>query len=301
MAGLLFLLVACSCSGALLRDPRARPALPWTAPPAEAFQLPSLPFPSTPAAPAASDVPKLGAAALAQLQREGYLVVENFAPGAVVEHFNHDIDELRADKRFAVAGVGEAATNRVDNTVRECEQCFVYPRGKQSRDLQQLYAWIEGLREELHAGGGTPIDALFTEGLLAYYPNGGYYRRHVDAAPGTTSALRAWSFLIYLNRDWSEADGGKLRIFTDGGGEEAPAGVTPSFFDVSPRAGTLVVFDSTRVPHEVLETSSPRRAVVGWFSRPPEGSGGRRKLISALAAAVGVTAAVKFGLSNGSE
>ena len=39
-------------------------------------------------------------------------------------------------------------------------------------------------------------------------------------------------------------------------------GAPPSFVDVSPRAGTLVVFDSSRVPHEVLETTSPRRAVV---------------------------------------
>ena len=48
-----------------------------------------------------------------------------------------------------------------------------YPRGKQSRDLQLLYSWIEGLRTDLHAGGGMPLDGLLTEGLLAYYPNGG--------------------------------------------------------------------------------------------------------------------------------
>lgn len=300
MAGLLFVL-ATGCSGTLLQVQQAQepkpPALLGPAP-AEAFQLPSLPFPSSPAGvPAAADVPQLGAAALAQLQRDGFLVVEGFAPGAVVDAFNRDIDELRADKRFAVAGVGEARQNRVDDTVRVCEQCFVYPRGKQSRDLQLLYSWIEGLRTDLHAGGGMPLDGLLTEGLLAYYPNGGYYRRHLDAGPGTNFAQRAWSYLIYLNKDWSEADGGKLRIFTDGGGEEAPVGAPPSFVDVSPRAGTLVVFDSSRVPHEVLETTSPRRAVVGWFSR----ESGRRTLIRQLAAALGVTAAVRFGLSAGRD
>eukprot|EP00966_Prymnesium_polylepis_P084223 1949432-Prymnesium_polylepis.1 len=48
------------------------------------------------------------------------------------------------------------------------------------------------------------------------------------------------SYLLYLNEDWCPADGGCLRIFTDGGLEQAPAGAPPSFVDVEPRGGTLV-------------------------------------------------------------
>lgn len=50
-------------------------------------------------------------------------------------------------------------------------------------------------------------------------------------------------------------DGGALRIFSP---EE-------SFVDISPSRGTLVVFRSDSVPHEVLESHRARLAVVGWF------------------------------------
>ena len=56
------------------------------------------------------------------------------------------------------------------------------------------------------------LEPLLTEGLYAYYPNGGFYKRHVDAAAGEKSTgLRAWSYLIYLNQNWREGDGGELR------------------------------------------------------------------------------------------
>jgi Rps23 Pro-64 3,4-dihydroxylase Tpa1-like proline 4-hydroxylase len=40
--------------------------------------------------------------------------------------------------------------------------------------------------------------------------------------------------------------------------------------DVSPRAGTLVVFKSATVSHEVLATNQRRMCVVGWFNRHVE-------------------------------
>ena len=46
------------------------------------------------------------------------------------------------------------------------------------------------------------------------YPNGGYYRRHVDALPGTPQALRKFSYLLYLNEGWQASHGGCLRIPT---------------------------------------------------------------------------------------
>ena len=57
-----------------------------------------------------------------------------------------------------------------------------------------------------------------------------------------------------------------------------------------------VVFRSDSVPHEVLETSAERMALVGWFSKPAEGSASRRSLIAGLSAALVVGSAVKFGL-----
>ena len=54
----------------------------------------------------------------------------------------------------------------------------------------------------------------------------------------------------------------------DGGGDEVPAGGKPNFLDCSPDGGTLVLFESDAVPHEVLDTNKERMAVVGWYNRP---------------------------------
>jgi predicted 2-oxoglutarate/Fe(II)-dependent dioxygenase YbiX len=129
-------------------------------------------------------------------------------------------------------------------------------------------------------------------------PNGGYYRRHVDSYANTPQALRKFSFLLYCNEEWTQADGGCLRIHTDGGGEMAPSGTPPSYVDVEPTAGTLVLFRSD-VPHEVLDTSASRLAMVGWFNSPPEGSNERRTLIAALAGALLVGSGVKTILGGG--
>ena len=54
----------------------------------------------------------------------------------------------------------------------------------------------------------------------------------------------------------------------------------------------MVVFRSD-VPHEVLNTSAERLAMVGWFNAPPEGQSARRGLILKLAAALVVANGVK--------
>ena len=76
--------------------------------------------------------------------------------------------------------------------------------------------------------------------------------------------------LLYLTPDdWREADGGQLRIH--GAGDAANGGLQSAhgaMRDVAPTAGTLVLFDSAAVPHEVLPTRRERTVVVGWFLEP---------------------------------
>lgn len=245
--------------------------------------------------------PALASSALAQLRERGFTVVPDYLPAPAVSALVADVAALRSQGSFTTAGVGEASTNRMDGAVRRCEQCFVYPKrgGGDAGGRAELYGVLDGLRASLEAGAGVALDGPLTEGLYASYPNGGFYRRHVDAVAGTASEIRQWSYLLYLNEQWAEADGGALRIHTDGGGELPPPGAPPSFVDVAPRAGTLVLFDSARVPHEVLDTSAERLAVAGWFNTPPKGSGARRSLIAALGGAVVVGGAAKLLLGGG--
>jgi SM-20-related protein len=80
--------------------------------------------------------------------------------------------------------------------------------------------------------------------------------------------LRSFSLLLYLNQDWTPQDGGQLLLHRDSGGDELPEGEEPNFITVKPEGGTLVLFQSDLVPHEVLDTNAERLAVVGWYNRP---------------------------------
>ena len=72
--------------------------------------------------------PALAGSALSQLQSRGFAVVPDYLPTRAVAALRTDVAALQSQGRFAVAGVGEAATNRQDGEVRRCEQCFVWPK-----------------------------------------------------------------------------------------------------------------------------------------------------------------------------
>ena len=215
--------------------------------------------------------PALPPPALQSLRTTGYAVIEDFVQPAHVKLLKDDMAALQASGGFAVSGVGDAATNRVSDEVRRCEQAFLFPRLKyggtgHADGRALLYDILDGVRGSLQEGTGAQLDPLLTEGIYACYPSGGYYRRHVDAVAGTPQALRKFSYLLYCNEGWTEDDGGCLRLYTDGGGEEAPTGAAPSYVDVEPKAGTLVVFRSDRVLHRVSPAYRWRLALTVFLT-----------------------------------
>jgi SM-20-related protein len=88
------------------------------------------------------------------------------------------------------------------------------------------------------------------------YPQGAFYRRHLDAFQGRTN--RILSTVCYLNPDWQPGSGGELLIYADEQSQDPIEWVEPCF-------GTLVVFLSDRFPHEVLPTQRERLSLAGWY------------------------------------
>ena len=117
-----------------------------------------------------------------------------------------------------------------------------------------------------HAGSGRAPSLCLQGGeilpisMLACYPGGGaLFKRHVDNSADAPDE-RAVTAIIYLNPEWTPADGGMLRVFPMRGEEAAPA------LEVAPTCGTLVLFWSHRVPHEVMPASTPRYALSLWMT-----------------------------------
>jgi SM-20-related protein len=110
----------------------------------------------------------------------------------------------------------------------------------------------QGLRRQAYLGLGAP------DIQVARYPGGGArYARHRDAFRETVGPERRVTAIVYLNPDWTESDGGLLRLHLLSGPR-----------DVAPLLDRLVVFLSGSVEHEVLATHAPRWAVTAWYRGP---------------------------------
>ncbi|HYG02182.1 MAG TPA: 2OG-Fe(II) oxygenase [Chryseosolibacter sp.] len=87
---------------------------------------------------------------------------------------------------------------------------------------------------------------------LTMYPVGSFYRRHLDQFKKDDH--RKISVICYLNKNWTNDDGGQLRMFL-------PA-ITLS---VLPTAGKLVCFRSDLIEHEVQPATRERLSLTGWI------------------------------------
>ncbi|KAJ8601640.1 hypothetical protein CTAYLR_008922 [Chrysophaeum taylorii] len=213
----------------------------------------------------------VGQAGVAKLLSKEYVVVPGFVEPALVGALREDAEALRREGCFVVSHVGTRrlvqgrvkSTRCISDETRRSETLWLRPPPAPSlgnaEARRALDSIVRELREELAALTGSPLTPFVTELSYAYYPVGGYYRKHVDVPKSGVHTVgrsyaqkREFSFLLYLNEDWREAHGGALRLH----GRDR---------DVLPEGGTLVVMRSDSVEHEVMEAQRERWAVVGWF------------------------------------
>lgn len=191
-------------------------------------------------------------AVAAALSERGWAVVPDFLTGSEVESLAGLARELKED--FQPAGIGRGDRRLVDREIRSdlihwLDDGAGAPEGAQAA-LEKLDALKRALNRHLYLG------LKEFEGHLAVYPPGARYQIHVDNFHDASP--RALSCVIYLNAGWVAADQGKLRLYDRLDGELVAA-------EVEPRAGTLAVFLSREIPHEVLPTAKERVSFTGWF------------------------------------
>jgi SM-20-related protein len=190
-----------------------------------------------------------------RLADRGWDVMPEFLSPRLVRELRAEAERLWEEGGFHPAGVGRGAEAQVRSEVRTDRVNWLDPHtgsAAQRRYLHVLEELRQAINRELFLG-------LFDyEGHLAIYPPGGYYRRHLDQFRGI--GLRTVSCILYLNRDWTDADAGQLRLYTDPN--------EPSHYEeILPLGGQLVTFLSARFSHEVLPARRPRISLTGWFRR----------------------------------
>ena len=255
------------------------------------------------------------------LHEDGFVIVSKYCGRADAAALRADAISLRDLRYDTAAGIHAQGTK--DTSIRVCTHIWLEKTSdgftplirneadRAARDyisaftatLQGSVTGMSPYHDTTHSEDpndyeGKSIHPEETELAYLLYQPGGLYRSHIDTPssprpsvsliPGPRKHRRAFSFLLYLNEDWAESDGGQLRLFPPlpleeqhrrarGGGGGGGGGLQPddegmkdheegrAWTDVLPEAGTLVVFKSEALPHEVRITRRAREAVVGWL------------------------------------
>ena len=177
---------------------------------------------------------------------------------------NHD-DSIRLAREcqascdngdFVSAGVGRGQGLEVRENIRQDRVKWIQP-GEESVEQEIYLAKLEGMR--LAINERFFLGLFDFEGHFAIYPEGGFYKPHLDRHAG--SGARIVTVILYLNQHWQPGDGGELKLWTTSGSRDG------AFELIEPRLGTMVCFMAGDFWHEVMPAVKPRMSITGWFRR----------------------------------
>lgn len=167
--------------------------------------------------------------------------------------------DCEANVTLRRARVGKGAARELQSEIRS-DSIYWLTRGEGELVVNQWLDWVEAFRVWLRRALFLPLEHY--EGHLARYPEGGFYKPHLDQHQ--VSPHRQITLIIYLNESWCEADGGQLRLFTD-----KQQGIRGESLVITPSFGSLVIFRSADFWHEVLPAKHPRYSLTGWLRDDP--------------------------------
>ena len=188
------------------------------------------------------------------LESRGWVVVDGFLPEAEARALSEESLAAWESGDFRRARVGRGGETVIREDIRR-DHVMWLEEGTAGPAARAYLERLEGLRQSINR---RLFLGLFDyEGHFAVYPDGAFYKAHLDRHRGT--ADRVVTAILYLNDGWEPAHGGRLKIWTDPGNQDGP------FEFVEPKLGTLVVFLAGDYWHEVEVSRRTRMSVTGWF------------------------------------
>ena len=227
-----------------------------------------------------------------RLRQTGFVVLDD-----ALERGGLSASRLRADlallHKHGVIGPSPSSCNPGAHGVllrcgSEAERESFVQQG--TTELLRAVQLLRALPSELRAHGYPVPLQLPPTFLASAYPPGAYYQRHLDNYGSDNS--RALTLILYANPGWRAEDGGAFRAEVGGGAVEVP-----------PEAGTLLLFDSRAVWHQVLPSAALRFAVTLWVYGPPAAApeSGADVACAALHAAAAAAGLSLIRTSRGTE
>lgn len=188
------------------------------------------------------------------LETRGWVCLDNFMDEITARQLASESMEAWESGDFRKAGVGRGSNRVIREDIRR-DHVLWLDDTSEGPAARGYLARLEELRQAINR---RLFLGLFDyEGHFAVYPEGAFYKAHLDRHRGT--ADRIVTAILYLNDGWQPDDGGRLKIWTTPGDQER------DYEWVEPRLGTLVVFLSGDHWHEVEVAQKTRMSVTGWF------------------------------------
>lgn len=189
--------------------------------------------------------------AIDNLVNRHYAVIPSFLSPRLLQDLHAECLNYHSEGLFKSAHIGRGVNQQQQVAIRNDRIYWLehhFPAGGRylalMTELQQL------LNEQLFLGLRS------FESHYAYYEVGSFYRRHIDRHRDNDA--RMITAVCYLNPVWPADAGGELLAY-DAQNE--------LLFRQAPLGGTLVLFTSPHIPHEVLPATQPRLSLTGWFRR----------------------------------
>ncbi len=152
---------------------------------------------------------------------------------------------------FHQAGIGRGSKHGRNAQIRGDSMCWL----EEGFAIGQQYLQrMSDIRQQLNQALFLGLQSF--EGHYAHYQVGSCYQRHVDRHQDNDA--RVVSSVCYLNDDWPQDAGGELHLFNAN---------NELLLALPPTGGTLVLFMSADMPHEVLVANRARYSIAGWFRR----------------------------------
>lgn len=191
------------------------------------------------------------------IETEGYVVLDNFLPLVILNDL-YQAYQNTADYEFSPAGVGRQTDFQVNRFLRRDQICWIDPVNPLFTDY---FNWIETLR--LRINQQLFLGLFDYECHFANYQKSAFYKKHLDAFKSADKnySIRRLSTTLYLNQQWTGADGGELAIYHP----QQQAQEQEPFLKIEPLFGRMVIFLSEVFPHEVLTVNRPRYSLTGWY------------------------------------
>ena len=198
---------------------------------------------------------------LQTLAASGFCVVDNLVPLEVAERTFEEIrNSFEIPGKFTPGKLSNGALNRVRSLdgIRGDSVMWLDCTSEENVFLSQVAKQMNKLALSLYHANGVAMNRVSKSKIMVscYDGNGKAYKRHIDSARDGSLKL---TFIYYLNKDYEEKQGGCLRIHNDTGS-----------IDIRPELGTLVIFRSDKLVHEVLPTYRRRFAFTTWYMEVPK-------------------------------